>query len=180
MPTVASGANITGVMVTPVTALAQSRALGMAGGMTDANIASANTAMGSYFSVSDILHTQPMNPTVAGAGATASQDARNYGMAVAAMSAYAKTLNMPASSMLIGTMMKDASDGIMDGKNGMVQIAMSMGGMNGSSMMVATAGTTGLVDAMISFMNSAANTSGLTVADMQALMQTLMGSGGKI
>jgi hypothetical protein len=180
LPTVASGANVTGIMVTPVTAMAQSRALGMTGGMTDANIAAANTAMGNYFSVMDILHTQPMNPTMASAGVTASQDARNYGMTVAAMSALAQSLAMPASSTLISAMMKDASDGIMDGKNGMAQISTSMGGMNGSSMMTSTTGTTGLAGAMTSFMNSPANTSGLTVADMQALVQKLIGSSGKI
>jgi hypothetical protein len=152
----------------------------MTGGMTDANIAAANTAMGNYFGVTDILHTQPMNPTVAGAGVTASQDARNYGMTLAAMSAYAKTLNLSASSTLVGSMMKDASDGTLDGMNGMTQISTSMGAMGGSSMMASTAGTTSLVDAMTSFMNSSANTSGLTIADMLALMQKLISSGGKI
>jgi hypothetical protein len=180
IPTISSGANVTGIMVTPVTAMAQSRALGMAGGMTDANISAANTAMGNYFGVTDILHTQPMNPTVAGSGAAANQDARNYGMTVAAMSAYAKSLNMPTSSTLIGSMMKDASDGTLDGKNGMTQISTSMGAMGGSSMMAATAGTFSLVDAMTSFMNSPANASGLTLADMLAFMQKILGSGGKI
>ena len=180
MPMIASGATATGVMVTPITAMAQSRALGMTGGMTDANIAAANTAMGNYFGVNDILHTQPMNPTVAGAGLTASQDARNYGMTLAAMSAYAKSLNMPTSSTLVVPMMKDATDGVMDGKNGMTQISTSMAGMGGSTMMAATAGAASLVDAMTSFMNSPANTSGLTVADMLALMQELLGRGGKI
>ena len=179
MPTIASGANVTGVMVTPVTAMAQSRALGMTGGMTDVNIAAANTAMGNYFGVTDILHTQPMNPTVAGSGVNVSQDARNYGMTLAAMSAYAKTLNLSASSTLVGSMMRDASDGTLDGKNGMTQISMSMGAMGGSSMMAATAGTTSLVDAMTSFMNSPANASGLTVADMQTLMRRLFESGGR-
>ncbi len=180
IPTISSGANVTGIMVTPVTAMAQSRALGMTGGVTDANIAAANTAMGNYFGVTDILHTQPMNPTVTGSGAAANQDARNYGMTVAAMSAYAKSLNMPTSSTLIGSMMKDASDGTLDGKNGMTQISTSMGAMGGSSMMAATAGTSSLVDAMTSFMNSPANASGLTQADMLAFMQKLLGSGGKI
>jgi hypothetical protein len=183
LPKIGTGANVTGVMVTPVTAMAQSRALGMSGGMTDANIASANTAMGTYFGINDILHTQPMNPTIAGSGASASQDARNYGMTLAAMSEYAKTLNMPISSALIGSMMEDAFDGVMNGKNGNTQIPMSTGGMGsmgGTSMMNTSAGTSSLVDSMTSFMNSAANASGLKTADMLTLMQKLNSSGGKI
>ncbi len=180
LPTVASGATVTGVWVTPVTTMAQSRAMAMSGGMTDANIAAANSAMGSYFSVSDILHVQPMNPLAAGSGAGASQDARNYGMTLAAMSQYANTLNMTDPSTLVAAMMNDAADGVMDGKAGGSQIAMSMGGMMGTSQMPSTAGTTGLVTAMTAFMSSTANLSGLTVADMAAFMQRLHGSNGRI
>ena len=180
LPSVTGAANVTGVMITPVTSMAQSRAMGMSGGMTDANIAAANAAMGNYFSVSDILHTQPMNPVVSGSGATSSQDARNYGMTLAAMSEYARSLTMPISSTLVTYMMRDAADGVMNGNNGMTQISMSMGTMMGTSMMTTSAGTTGLVDAMTSFMNSSANLSGLTLTDMQALMQKLISSGGQI
>lgn len=180
LPTVARGENVIGIMVTPLTSMAQSRAMGMTGGMTDTNISAANAAMSSYFEVSDILHTQPMNPTVTGSGTNASQDARNYGMTVAAMSEYAKSLGMPVSSTLVTSMMKDAADGVMDGKNAMSQISMSMGGMNASAPMTATAGSTGLVNAMTSFIDSTTNLSGLTIADMLALMQKLNSSGGKI
>ncbi|MBL0121630.1 MAG: carboxypeptidase regulatory-like domain-containing protein [Betaproteobacteria bacterium] len=180
LPTVASGANVTGIWITPLTAMAQSRALGMSGGMTDANIVAANMAMGNYFLVNDILHTRPMNPTVSGSGAGASQDQRNYGMALAAMSQYAKSFNMSVSSSLCTAMMNDAFDGVMDGKKGTTQISMSMGGMMGTSMMQANAGTSGLATAMTGFMNSAANMSGLTIADMAALMQRLNGSNGHI
>lgn len=180
LPTVASGANVTGVWLTPVTAMAQTRALAMSGGMTDANIATANTAMGNYFSVTDILHTMPMNPLVSGSGAAASQEARNYGMTLAAMSQYAKTLNMAVSSALVTAMMNDASDGIMNGKKGGSQVAMAMGGMMGTSNMAATAGTTSLATAMSSFMSSSANASGLSATDMTALMQKLANSNGQI
>lgn len=180
LPSVTGATNVTGVMVTPVTSMAQSRAMGMSGGMTDANIAAANAAMGNYFSVSEILHAQPMNPTVSGSGSSANQDARNYGMTLAAMSEYAKSLTIPVSSTLVTYMMQDAADGVMNGKNGMTQISMTMGGMGGTSMMTTTAGTTGLVEAMTSFMNSAVNLSGLTLTDMQALMQKLNSSGGQI
>ena len=180
LTTVASGATITGVWVTPVTAMAQSRAAGMSGGMTDANITAANSAMGNYFSVSDILHDQPMNPLVANSGTGASQDARNYGMTLAVISESAKTLNMADSSTLVTAMMNDATDGIMNGKKGANQISMSMGGMMGTSQMASTAGTTGLVTAMTAFMNSTANASGLTLTDMAALMQRLNSSNGTI
>jgi hypothetical protein len=129
MATVASGANVTGVWITPLTSMAQARATGMSGGMTDANIAAANKAMGDYFSVSDIVHVQPLNPMMTGTGASADQDARNYGMTLAAMSQYAKGLNMANSSAMVTAMMGDAFDGIMDGMHGGTQISMSMGGM---------------------------------------------------
>jgi hypothetical protein len=180
LPTVASGASVTGIWVTPVTSMAQTRAMGMSGGMTDANIVAANKAMGDYFSVSDILHVQPMNPMVAGAGAGASQDARSCGITLAAMSQYAKGLNMSNSSAMVTAMMRDAADGIMDGRNGAGQISMSMGGMMGSGMMAATAGTSSLATAMTDFMNSAANASGMTAADMAALIQKLANSNGHI
>ncbi len=180
LPTVASGANITGVWVTPVTSMAQTRSLTMTGGMTDANIAAANTALGNYFSVTDILHTQPINPLVPGAGAAATLDAKNYGMTLAAMSQYAKTLNMAVSSTLVTAMMNDASDGMMDGKKGSTAISMAMGGMMGNSMMAATAGKSGLASAMTTFMSSAANASGLSAADMAALMLKLNTTNGQI
>lgn len=181
LPTVASGgASVTGIWVTPVTSMAQTRAMGMSGGMTDANIATANMAIGDYFSVSDILHTQPMNAMLAGAGSGASQDARNCGATLAAMSQYAKSLNMAVSSAMVTAMMRDAADGIMDGKNDGGPISMSMGGMMGGAMMAPTAGTSSLATAMTDFMNSIANASGMTAADMSALIQKLTNSNGHI
>ena len=180
LPTVTAGASLSGIQVTPLTSMAQAMAQHMAGGLTDANIAMANTAIGNYFSVNDILHTQPMNPLVAGSGTGASQDMRNYGATLAAMSQYAKTLGMPASSALITAMMNDASDGIMNGMNGSSQITMSMGGMMGGSMMTSTAGTSGLATAMTNFMNSSANVSGLTAIDMAALIQKLINTNGML
>lgn len=180
MPAVMANASTSGIQVTPVTAMAQARAQGMAGGMSDANIAAANTAMGQYFSVSDILHTMPMNPLVSGSSAGASPDARNYGITLAAMSQYAATLTMANSSALVTAMMSDASDGVMDGRLVTSQISMSMGGMMGSSMMAPTACTSSLATAMMAFMNSTANVSGVTAADMAALRLQLSGSNGHI
>lgn len=177
---VPSGTTATGTQITPITSMAQARAMQMAGGMTESNIAAANTAMGNYFSVSDILHVHPMNPLVTGSGSAASPDARNYGVTLAAMSQYAKSLNMANTSALVTSMMSDASDGMMDGRMGSGSISMTMGGMMGTSMMVPTVGTSGLATAMMDFITSPANMSGLTATDIAPLVQRVSGSGGRI
>ena len=141
----------------------------MSGGMTPANITTANTAMGNYFSVSDILFTHPMNPLTTGSGTGATQDMRNYGMVLAAMSQYAQTIGMPISSGMVTAMMNDASDGVMNGMMGNSQITM------GNNPFSANAGTSGLAGAMTTFMGSAMNRSGLTIADMQSLMNRMNG-----
>jgi hypothetical protein len=179
IPSAAAGATNTGIQMTPITTMAHSRVHHMTGGITDANIVAANAAMGAYFSVSDILHTMPMDPAVAGSGAGATQDAKNYGMAIAAMSQYAKTIVMPSSSGMVTAMANDASDGVMDGKMAGSSITMG-GGMMGGSMMASTAGTTGLGTAMTTFVNSSMNKSGVTMTDMQSLVNMLNGSTGQI
>jgi len=180
IPSVASGTTVTGTQITPITSMAQARAQQMAGGMTQSNIAAANTAMGNFFSVSDILHVQPMNPLVPGSGSNASADARNYGMTLAAMSQYAKSLNMANTSALITSMMSDGSDGMMDGRKGSSPVSMTMGGMMGTSMMAPTAGTSGLATAMTNFVMSPANMSGLTTTDVAPLVQKMSSSSGLI
>jgi hypothetical protein len=182
LPTLAAGSSTTGIQVTPLTTMAWSRARSMTGGMTDANVNAANAAVGAYFSVSDVVHVMPMDPTVAGSGAGASQDQRNYGMSIAAMSQYAKTVGMTTSSSgMVTAMMQDASDGVMNGMMGTSTISMGgMGGMMGGTMMQASAGTTGLASAMSTFVGSAMNRSGVTSTDMQTLMTKLGSSNGVI
>lgn len=179
MPTVASGSNVTGVMITPLTSMAQARAQTMAGGMVDANIASANNAVGNYFMVSDILHTACMDPSVAGSGDGATEGQRDCGATVAAMSQYAKAQGMTISSAFVTSMMKDASDGTMNGMMGSTQVSMG-GGMMGGGMMQSNAGTSGLAMAMTDYMSSAVNHSGLTAADMNTLIQHLSLSDGRL
>jgi len=174
-----SGASVSGVQVTPVTSMAQTRAQQMAGGMTDVNIAAANAALGTYFSIRDILHVAPINPLVAGSAARADTDSRNYGMTLAAMSQYARSLDVANTAALVTSMMSDASDGRMDGKRGPVPISMQMGGMTGSAMMAATAGTSGLAKGMADFVSSPVNVSGLTTTDVAPLVQKLSGSNGQ-
>ncbi len=184
IPTIASGATVTGIQVTPLTSMAQARAQAMAGGMMNANITAANTAVGSYFMVSDIIYTQPMNAAVSGSGATATTDAQNYGVAIAAMSQYAATIGLTDPAAFITDMMDDASDGVMNGMMGSTQI--TMGGMGGGmmggggTMMQTTAGTSGLANAMTTFMGSLANKSGLSATDMQTLINKLTTSNGTL
>ena len=155
--------------------MAQAMANNMAGGMTGANITAANTSIGNYFMVNDILHTQPMNPLVSGSSGTATQDMKNYGMAIAAMSQSAKDMGMTSSSSMVTAMMNDASDGVMNGLMGSTPIMMG-GMMGGSSMMTTTAGTSGLATEMATFITSTMNMSGVTATNMQALMNQLTSS----
>jgi hypothetical protein len=179
IPPVTAGSTTAGIQITPLTSMAHARVHHMTGGITPANITTANAAIGAFFSVSDILHTVPMNPMMAGAGTGASQDAKNYGMAVAAMSQYAASVGMPYSSGIVTAMMDDASDGVLDGKMGAASIPMG-GGMMGGTMMQATAGTTGLATAMTAFVGSSANKSGVTMTDMQPLVDQLAASAGAL
>jgi hypothetical protein len=170
---------VTGVMITPLTSMAQARTQAMSGGMTDANINAANSAVGNYFMMGDILHTTCIDPAVTGSGSGATQGQRNCGMTIAAMSQYARGLGMTASSAFVTSMMNDASDGMMNGRMGNNQI--SMGGMMGSGgMMQSNAGTGGLATAMTDFVGSTMNHSGLTAADMNALIQKLASSNGTL
>jgi hypothetical protein len=182
IPSVTAGSTMSGIHITPLTSMAQARAQSMAGGMTAANITTANTAVGNYFTVSDILMIQPMDPAVTGSGAAANQDTWNYGMTIAAISQEASTLGMPHSSGMVTAMMKDTSDGIMDGKMGGTFI--SMNGMGGGGMMMgnmqSAAGTSGLATAMNAFIVSAQNKSGPTSVDTNALMTKLNVSSGTI
>jgi hypothetical protein len=185
IPTMASGTTVTGIHMTPLTSMAQARAQAMSGGMIDANITAANTAVGNYFMVSDIIHTQPMNAAISGSGGTATTDMMNYGIGIAAMSQYAQTISMTDPAALITAMMNDASDGVMNGLMGTSSIwigGMMGGGMmgGGGTMMQSTAGTSGLATAMTTFMGSAANQSGLSAANMQTLIDTLAASNGTI
>jgi hypothetical protein len=184
IPSVTAGSTMSGVQITPLTSMAQARAHNMAGGMSDTNITAANTAVGTYFMVNDILHTPPINPLVQNSGIAAGvdQNMKNYGMAIAAMSQYAANLGMPSSSGMVTAMMNDASDGVMDGMMGGTPVSMSgMGGMMGGGNMLSTAGTSSMATAMTTFINNTSvNKSGLTTTDMNALIMKLSVSTGTI
>ncbi len=185
IPSVAAGATTTGVQVTPLTSMAQARAQAMAGGLTADNVAAANAAVGDYFGAGDILMAAPMDPAVAGSGSGATASARNHGMTIAAMSQYARTVGMTTSSSgMVTAMAWDASDGVMNGMMGSTPISMGgmggMGGMMGGSTMPAGAGTSGLAAAMTTFVGSSRNASGVSVGEMQPLVDKLTASDGTI
>ncbi len=179
IPSMSSGSTVSGIQMTPLTSMAQMMAQGMAGGMTSANIATANTSVGNYFMVNDILHVQPMDPLMQGSGNAADPNMRDYGMTIAAMSQYANSIGMQFSSGIVTAMMDDASDGQMNGMMGSTPVQMG-GGMMGGTMMSTDAGTSGLANAMTQFINSQMNKSGLTAQDMQSLINKLMTSSGVI
>lgn len=175
LPSASLNQGMLGLQITPVTSMAQMLAEHMAGGMSDANIQAANAAMGSYFSVGDIVHTAPMNPLTAGSGANASVDAQNYGMVLASISQYAQMQGVVSTSTMVSVLMKDAADGLMDGMNFGAPIMMSTA--SGSLQLPAGAGRAGLGNAMNTFMNSARNRSGVTT---MPLMNKLNGTAGQM
>jgi hypothetical protein len=180
IPFMAAGSTMSGIQITPLTSMAQSMAQDMPGGMTQTNITTANNAMGRYFDVGDILHTTPMNPNVNNSGGGANQDMKDYGMTIAAICQYAKDMGVPNSSSMVTDMMDDAEDGRMNGMMGNTQIKMGSGMMGGSMMMSSNAGTSGLAGAMVEFIQSRMNKSGVTLQDMQALINKLQASNGLI
>jgi hypothetical protein len=180
IPTISSGTTVNGIQVTPITSMAQAKAAQLVGGMIDANISSANTSVGNYFNVTDIVHVHPINPLAVNSGSGANIDAKNYGVSLAAISQLALTDSVSNTSSLVTAMMSDAADGMMDGKAGSTSIQMTMGGGMGSGPMATNTGTTGLGTAVTTFMNSIANKSGLTAADMSTLSQKLTNSNGSI
>ncbi len=181
VPTISTGATFSGLQITPLTSMAQAMAAHMTNGMSTANVNAANTAIGSYFMVHDILYTVPVNPLVSGSGALANQDMINYGISIAAMTQYAQSIGMTHSSGIVTAMMDDASDGIMNGLMGSTSISTTgMGGMMGGGMMQSTAGTTGLANAMTAFMSSSMNKSGLSASSVQSLITQLSTTSGTI
>jgi len=180
MPSLPSTGTIANLNITPLTSMAQAMAQNMPGGMTVANITTANGAVTNYFMVGDILTTPPMNPLLSGAGLGASLESRNYGLALAAMSQYANELGLSSSAGIIPPMMNDAADGTLDGRLGNSGIVMK-GLMNGGSVTLpSTSATTGLANALTNFTGSPMNRSGVTVAQMQILRDQLHTSTGRL
>lgn len=179
VPDMTAGQAVSGVRVTPLTTMAQAMAQRLSGGMTGANVTTANAAVGVYFSVGDILHDMPIDPLMAGSGTSgADQDSINYGMTLAAMSEYAEMQGMSSSSAMVTAMVNDAEDGTMNGR--MFGDSVMMGGTGMGMPLAAMAGTGGLATAMAAFTRSAQNHSGVALATMQPLIDKLNGSTGQM
>jgi hypothetical protein len=132
--------------------------------------------------MSNLLTTQPIDMTMSGSGTASgvTQDQMNHGAAIAAMSQSAMRLGMTStSSAVVTSMMNDASDGTMNGMMGSTPIQMG-GGMMGGSTMGSHGGTSDLATDMTNFVGSVMNRSGLTSANMNALIQKLASSNGSI
>ncbi len=174
-----AGTMMSGIQVTPLTSMAQARAQRMAGGMSAANIASANAAIGCYFQVGDILRVRPINPLIPGSGNPPDPDSRNYGMTIASMSQLAANLGMPFASGMVAAMMDDVSDGRLNGMMDGSPVMMH-GGMMGGTPLPSFGATSGMSNAMAQFVRSPMNRSGLAIQDMQGLINRLMVSTGEM
>lgn len=180
IPDMVPGGIVNGVHITPLTSMAQAMAKGMPGGMSETNAMWANDAVGRYFEAGDVLTTPPVDTTVEGSCQEASQQMKNYGMTLGAMSMYAFRAGMVNAPSVVDHMMDDASDGRMDGRMGGYQIM--HGGMMGGAQtsMPPDWATGGLADAMYEFMHSAQNRCRVTDQEMQQLMDRLRLSDGAI
>ncbi|MEJ2254121.1 MAG: hypothetical protein P8Y75_07110 [Nitrospirota bacterium] len=186
IPFMGQGTNLQNVQITALTAMATFRAEGM-GGLSTQNIEQANAAVGRYFDVDDILATHPMNPLIANSVDSAAPGERNYGMGLAAMSQYANEEGLENSCIATYAFSEDASDGFMNGMMWNDEIGMgpwggttASGMMMGGPMMHTDAGTAGLADAMGNFINSEHNLSGVTVDQMNEVMEQLRNSSGQL
>jgi len=179
VPSVLEGSVTSGIQVTPLTSMAQAMAQRMTGGMSAANITLANPAIGCYFMVGDILHVHPINPLTPSTGNPPIPDERNYGMVMAAMAQLAADLGMPFASGLMTAMMDDVSDGRLNGMSGNAAVMMGGGMMSGTAL-PSYGGTSGMSNAMAQFVRSPMNRSGVTIQDMQALINRLMASTGDV
>jgi hypothetical protein len=179
IPVFTTGEHMGNIQISPLTSMSQVLAQNMPGGMTGDNITTAHDAVGNYFGVTDILRVHPMNPLMNNSGAGSDHDMIHYGMALAAMSQYAQAMGMSASSEAVTIFMNDISDGHFDGMMNGSGIMMH-GGMLGGNMMHADAGTVGLADAMEDFISSSMNMSGVTLQEMQTIIDQLHMSSGVV
>jgi len=179
LPTMAPGTSLGGVQLTPLTGMAHRMAARLPGGLNDANIATANAAIGRYFGVDDIARTHPIDPLAAGSAAGATQGAINYGMVLAAMSQYARSAGFSVSSRFVAALMNDAADGVLDGQDGSATLTI-LRDPRGGGLPQASAGSTGLAAALVDFANSPLNVSGAGAAAVTPLAQQLAASGGRL
>ena len=149
--------------ITPLTTFAAALAQAMSGGLSNANITSANQQVSSYFSTTgatiDILNTQPINPLIANSAIGQPQSAINYGLILAGISQEAQTMATSDPLALVHVLASDFSDAEFNGYAGAAELLNS-----GGSFMSPNTGTTNLGTAILTFSsNSLLNLSGGSV-----------------
>jgi len=152
--------------ITPLTTMAAEIATQRmaGGGAVGLSITRANTQIGNYFGIANILTTIPDDlsaGTVVG-GTTAA----NLGALLAAISQSANTLGVNPTD-LVEALARDLQDGVFDGQDSVGAIALGAGNLS------STAAQGDLAAALTTFLGSPANQSGLVAADFAALINRL-------
>ncbi len=116
------------VNVTPLTHMASLRARQdiKVNKITDvaAAIEAANTKIGEYFGILDIVKNVPIDPTVANSAVGVSQTRVDYALVMAGISQRASTGGMEPFA-LVNALAKDAEDGVFDGKQNGTQLTVA-------------------------------------------------------
>lgn len=179
-------ANVT-AQVTPLSTMAAQVALTLIGEGTDPATAAntANSAIGSFFGLSNLLSTALLDLTQAGCAGGASQVSIDESFVLAGLSELAKTAGTNPYSLLIALLQDITSDGVFDGTVGGVPInvpltaggTVTLGSIEaGAAAQVAAGGLPGLAQAIATFQASAGNvcnavpsgTLGTTISDPAA------------
>lgn len=156
------------VQITPLTTFAAARAAQMTDGLTASNIDAANQQLSAYFGGIDLLAMSPIDPTVAGASAGASQAAVDYGLILGGLSQLADLLGVDPLT-LVTALAEDIGDGDFDGAYGGAAV------IAGGDPLPADTGGADLAAAIGTFSAGSANLAGGTASP--ALL-ALLANGG--
>jgi fibronectin type 3 domain-containing protein len=122
-------------------------------------IDSANTKIGEYFKILDIITNVPIDPTVANSGVGVSQTRIDYAMVLGGISQRASTGGMDPFS-LVDALSRDAEDGVFDGKQNGVQLTVAKANGVGAANLDAADAKAALSANINTFQRSTANVSG--------------------
>jgi len=106
-----------------------------------AGIEAANTKIGEYFGVLDIVKNVPIDPTVANSAVGVSQTKIDYAMVMAGIAQRASAGGMDPFS-LVNALAKDAEDGVFDGKQNGAQLTVAKTDGSTTNLSAADAKTT--------------------------------------
>jgi trimeric autotransporter adhesin len=152
--------------ITPLTSIVASRALrriSLGENAADA-IAGAEMKVSNWFGISDLRAAIPAD--LAGGPVSTVDNSAEYGAILAGISQLALDLSVGADE-LTEALAADAADGDFDGEDGGVPV------MLGASALSSAAAQTELADAIVDFLASSANNSGLTDTDFGDLIDRL-------